>query len=46
MASWQIASNVTDHEEDQSFHKHFARFGPSDILRLLRRDADAGLALG
>ena len=38
-ASWQIASNVTD-------HKHIARFGPSGILRLLRRDADAGLALG
>ena len=45
-ASWQIASNVTDHEEYKIFHKHIARFGPSGILRLLRRDADAGLASG
>ena len=45
-ASWQIASNVTDHDEDKIVHKHIARVGPSCILRLLRRDADAGLALG
>lgn len=45
-ASWQIASNVTDHDEDKIFHKHIARFGPSGILRLLRRDADTGLVLG
>ena len=45
-ASWQIAANATDHDEDKIFHKRLARFGPSGILRLLRRDADAGLALG
>ena len=45
-ASLQIASNVTEHDGDQALHKHIARFGPSGILRLLRRDADAGLALG
>ena len=33
-ASWQIASNVTEHDEDKIFHKHIARFGPSGILRL------------
>ena len=45
-ASWQIASNETDHDEDKIFHKHIAHFGPSGILRLLRREADAGLELG